>query len=253
MTRAIQIARQFLLLSGVVSLAMVAAQVSRYPALLGMAGGPASVLEPTVLLLLYVPLVIWATGDLGGKYQAALHVGTAVGLACGVLEVVHIAVEGFADLEPGAETISTAVFTSGLLLLWGSAGFLAVRHRRAVSAGCLAGGWSGAVGMLMVVTYGFSQLYWALPRLEAKNVGSLDLIRTGWTDLRAFTVADLFEAGFKVLLLGPILGAALGGIGGLVARVVPRDRNELAHSSGCSAPSIEKIEAAARAALGNSS
>lgn len=57
----------------------------------------------------------------------------------------------------------------------------------------------------MVVTYGFSQLYWALPRLEHKNIGSPDLIRSGWTDLRAFTIADLFEAGFKVLLLGQYL------------------------------------------------
>lgn len=215
-------ARWLLLLSIGLSLAMVAAQMVLHPEVLGMAGGPAAVLQPVVLLLLCVPLVIWATAGSSPTRQAALQTGTTVGLACGILEIVHIAVEGFGGLEAHAETVATGVFTLGLLLFWGSAGFFAVRHRGACGRGWLAGGWSGVVGMLMVVTCGFSQLYWALPRLEHKNIGSPDLIRSGWTDLRAFTIADLFEAGFKVLLLGPVVGAALGGIGGLVARLSGR-------------------------------
>jgi hypothetical protein len=223
-------ARRFLLLSIGLSLAMIAAQIVLYPQVLGMPGGAAAVLQPVVLLLLCLPLVAWATADGSPARRAALHTGTAVGLACGVLEIVHIAVEGFANLSARAETISTGFFTLGVLLLWGSAGFLAVRHPRAPGPGWLAGGWSGVVGMLMVVTYGFSQLYWALPRLEHKNVGSPDLIRSGWTDLRAFTIADLFEAGFKVLFIGPLLGAALGSLGGLGARLLTQDRRALAQS-----------------------
>ena len=45
------------------------------------------------------------------------------------------------------------------------------------------------------------------------------LIRSGWTDLRAFTIADLFGAVVKVLIVGPILGAILGGLGGILARI----------------------------------
>jgi hypothetical protein len=53
-----------------------------------------------------------------------------------------------------------------------------------------------------------------------KNIGSPDLIRSGWTDLRAFTIADLFEAVVKVLLVGPIMGAVFGGLGGPIAHMV---------------------------------
>jgi hypothetical protein len=76
------------------------------------------------------------------------------------------------------------------------------------------------VGMFMAMTYGFSQSFWDLPRLKQRNIGSPDFLRSGWTDLHTFTIADVFEAGFKILLLGPILGAVLGGLGAITARTV---------------------------------
>jgi hypothetical protein len=207
-------------LSIALSLAMAAAQLALYPQVLNMPGGAMAALEPAVLLLLYIPLVTWATGDRSPQRLAALQIGAGIGLACGGLEIVHIAVETFASLGARAETISTGAFMLGLLLLWATAGFMAVRRRPASGPGWLAGGWSAMVGMLMVVTYGFSQLYWALPRLEQKNVGSPDLLRSGWNDLHAFAIADLFEAAFKVLLTGPVLGAVLGAVGGLAASLL---------------------------------
>jgi hypothetical protein len=70
------------------------------------------------------------------------------------------------------------------------------------------------------LTYGFSQLFWCLPRLEQRNVGSPDFLRSGWTDLHMFTIADVFGAGFKILLVGPVLGAVLGALGAIVARTI---------------------------------
>ncbi len=57
----------------------------------------------------------------------------------------------------------------------------------------------------MVVIFGFSELFWALPRLERRNVGSPDLMRSGWTDLRAFTIADLSERPSRFFSSGPYL------------------------------------------------
>ena len=88
----------------------------------------------------------------------------------------------------------------GLLLLWGIAGYRTTRGTAAVGAGPLAGSWGALVGMLMATTFGFSQLFWDLPRLEQRNVGSPDFLRSGWTDLHTFTIADIFESGFKDLL-----------------------------------------------------
>ena len=140
----------------------------------------------------------------------------------GLLEVVHIVLENYGRLGVRAESVTTGGFLAGLLLLWGIAGYRATRKTSAFAAGPLAGSWSGLVGMLMAMTFGFSQLFWDLPRLEQRNVGSPDFLRSGWTDLHTFTIADIFESGFKVLLIGPVAGAILGGLGALARTVDPR-------------------------------
>jgi len=38
--------------------------------------------------------------------------------------------------------------------------------------------------------------------------------------LHTFTIADVFEAGFKILLIGPAAGAILGGFGAIIARTI---------------------------------
>ena len=76
------------------------------------------------------------------------------------------------------------------------------------------------VGMLMATTYGLSQLCWCLPRLDQRNVGSPDFLRSGWTDLLGFTIAVFFEAGFKVLLIGPVAGAVLSRLGAIISRLI---------------------------------
>ena len=108
------------------------------------------------------------------------------------------------DGSARVESVTTGGFLAGLLLLWGIAGYRTTRGTAAVGAGPLAGSWGALVGMLMAATFGFSQLFWDLPRLEQRNVGSPDFLRSGWTDLHTFTIADIFESGFKVLLIGPI-------------------------------------------------
>ncbi|HZW32049.1 MAG TPA: hypothetical protein VFF52_15160 [Isosphaeraceae bacterium] len=202
------------------NLVMIGIRVLLDPQLLGMPGGLQSALEPAALLILAAYVVRWATGGDRRVAQAIVRAGTAVGLVGGMVEVVHITLENYGRLGARAESVTTGGFLVGLLLLWGIAGYRATRETAAVGAGLLAGSWSALVGMLMATTYGFSQLFWDLPRLEQRNVGSPDFLRSGWTDLHSFTIADVFEAGFKVLLLGPIAGAVLGGLGALLARAI---------------------------------
>ena len=121
---------------------------------------------------------------------------------------MHITLENYGRLSARVESLSTGGFLVGLLLLWGIAGNRVARATGDLVSGVLAGSWSAMVGMLMAMTYGFSELFWGLPRLEERNVGSPDFLRSGWTDLHSFTIADVFEAGFKILLIGPIAGRA---------------------------------------------
>jgi hypothetical protein len=212
--------RTTLLLVIAVNLVMVGIRVFLDPQLLGMPGGLQSALEPAAMLTLDALIVTWATSGISPLTQAMVREGTAVGLFSGTLEVVHITLENYGHFNARLESVSTGGFLLGLLLLWSIAGYRATRSTADIGAGLLAGSWSAIVGMLMAMTYGFSQLFWGLPRLEQRNVGSPDLLRSGWTDLHTFTIADVFEAGFKILLIGPVAGAVLGGLGAIIARTI---------------------------------
>jgi len=214
---------RFALLLGIaLNLVMIGVRVSIYPQFFRMPGSLTSMIEPVILLILYAPIVLWATSKGGSVGQAVLLNGTSLGLASGVLEIIHISVENFARFSPRAETISTGAFMLSLLALWGTAGYLAARSASEVGAGLLTGSWSAMVGLLLTVTFGFSQLFWSLMRLEQRDIGSPDFLRSGWTDLHAFAIADVFEAGFKVLFVAPIAGAIFGGLGGVTAYIIPR-------------------------------
>jgi hypothetical protein len=198
--------------------AMIGGRVLSYRRLLAMPGVAGLLLELAILLTAHALFVIWATGA-GGPWSAAVRTGTVFGLVAAAVESAHIAVENHAALSPRAETLSTAAFMLALCLTWAAAGYGGARAARSAAAGALTGAWSAAVGMQATLAFAFSQLYWSLPALERREVGSPDLIRRGWTDLRAFTIADIGEAGVKVLLVGPVAGAILGGSGGLLQAI----------------------------------
>jgi hypothetical protein len=210
--------RTILLMVVAFNLLMIGIRIVLDPQILGMTGGRQSALEPAALLTLYALVVTWATRGDSRPTQAIVREGTAVGLVSGTLEVLHITLENYGHFNARVESVSTGGFLLALLLLWCVVGYRVTRSTAVNTAGLLAGAWSALVGMLMAMTYGFSQLFWDLPRLEQRNVGSPDFLRSGWTDLRAFTIADIFEAGFKILLIGPVAGAVVGGLGGVIAR-----------------------------------
>jgi hypothetical protein len=209
-----------LLLVIAVNLVMIGGRVFFTPELLGMPGGLQSALEPAALMSLGALVVIWATSHAGLVDRAVLREGTGLGLVSGTLEVVHITLENYGHFNARLESVMTGAFLLGLLLLWGVAGYRVIRRTGVFGAGLLAGSWSAMVGMLIAATYGISQLFWGLSRLEKRNIGSPDFERSGWTDLHAFTIADVFEAAFKVLLIGPVAGALLGGLGALIALTI---------------------------------
>ena len=220
--------RFMLLLVIALCLGMIVINTFRYRPLLEMPGGLASVLEPITLLCLLAVLVLWATSRGGRLPQMVVSAATLFGLVSGGLEAVHIAVENFAGFSGRTETISTGMFMLTMFLLWGAAGFHVSRNTSAASSGVLAGSLSALVGMLVTATFGLVLLTAFMSRLELRNVGSPDLIRSGWTDLRAFTIADSLEAVVKVLVIGPLVGAIFGGIGGLIARPRLKELNPTA-------------------------
>jgi hypothetical protein len=207
--------RSTLLFAIALSLMLIALPVSLYPPLLDLPGGWVSGAEAVVLLVVHASFLIWATRSANGLGWAVLSRAALFGLISATVEAVHISMETFVHLNARAATISTGAFMLSLFLVWAIAGYSAARSR--ISLGWRAGLGSATFAMLLVSAFGLLLLNLCPHRLELNNIGSPDLIRSGWTDLRAFTIADIFEAVVKVLTIGPILGAVFGGIGGLLA------------------------------------
>ena len=187
-----------------------------YPPLLTMPNSYSYFLELGAMLLIYIVIVVWAT-----KPSIALNrlrIATFWGLIAGLFEIVHISIENFGHLSAQAATISTGIFLGGLFLFFAVSGYRITLDNRHVVSGMLGGFWSAVACMLLVMTYGLSQLFWSFGALKKHNIGNPDFVRTGWTDLHAFVIADIFEACFKILFIGPILGIIFGLTGAAVAR-----------------------------------
>lgn len=214
--------RRILLFCVGVNLAVFLVRLVRYPAILSLAGAMPIIAGCALLLLTVGVFVCWVTTRPTPAIRTAIAAGSGIGLVAGILEAIHIAVENFAGLNPHAESVSTALFMLALFLFWMVAGYRSAGITCRWSSGALAGLWSAIVTMLIAVTFGFVLLLVALPTLERRNLGSPDFARSGWTDLHAFAIADTFEAGTKVLTVGPILGMLWGSLGAGIARIRPK-------------------------------
>ena len=106
----------------------------------------------------------------------------------------------------------------GLFLLFAVSGYRITLNKRNVISGMMGASWSTVVCMLIVMTYALSQLFWSFAAIEKHDIGDPDFIRTGWTNMHAFVIADIFEACFKVLFLGPFVGIIFGFLGAAIAR-----------------------------------
>lgn len=218
MCRATPISIRFDLLLGVaLSLTMVGIQIFRYRPLLAMPGGPASVVETATVLLLYGIITTWMTGRYAPALATVLLVGTPVGLAAAAVQIAHLATENFVHLVSQWEGIASLTFMLGTFLIWGVAGYRSARIAGAIAPAVAAGSWSAIVTMTTLVTFGFTFEFYLVPPKPEYVATWGEFIRSGWTDARAFAIANTLDSALSHLILGPIVGAICGGGAGLVA------------------------------------
>lgn len=193
----------------VLDLVLVVVPVAQYPAVLRPPHAGLLILEPVAFLLIYAVLVFAVSVN-----EAVVRNATRWGLLSGVLSGAQILQETY--LHSSFRTTLTWVFVLGMFLPWLITGYQ--------TRSTLAGVWSAILSALVTITVGWSELLWDLQGAVARNIGSPDLVRSGWTDLHAFAIVDLFQAGFKYVLVGPIIGAVLGGIGAVTRRAIRREQ-----------------------------
>jgi hypothetical protein len=81
----------------------------------------------------------------------------------------------------------------------------------------LAAVWSAMICVLLTVAYGWTLPLVALSRLQQELAGDPDFLRSRWTDLHAYVLANSLDSGFSHLLGALIISAALGAIGATAA------------------------------------
>ena len=209
--------RVALLVSVALSLVMAGIKVFRYPPLLAIPSGPTYVVETAIVLLLYGIVSRWVTGSDQPLFEAALLIGTPVGLVASAVQISHLATEGFVHSWGPWEGIAAVAFGLSTFLIWGVAGYRSARKAGAIAPGIVSGAWSAIVTMSILVTFGFAfEFYLAVPRPEDVATWG-EFARSGWTDVRAFTIANTLGSALSHLVLGPLVGAIFGGIGGMMA------------------------------------
>jgi hypothetical protein len=170
---------------------------------------------------------VFALPFLAGRFPgapAAVRVGTVAGLIGGALDMANITIESLPALPQPIVSFTTLVAMLGLFLAFAVAGFLGGRRTGSLRLGAAAAVWSGVVAILIAVTFGFLLVNTALPTLAHDEVGDPDYARSGWTDVRAFAIANTFDAGFTHLVEGPVIAAVLGAAGSGLGRLGARRR-----------------------------
>jgi len=197
------------------ALSLVAVGVLSYRSFFAQPGSVGYLAGPVVLLLLYVAAVLVVTRSRQPEQGRVLRVAAVVGSGLGLVEVVNISVETFSDLSGAANLIATAPLILGPFVVWGVVGGWAAHATRSLRLGVLGSVWSAMVTVAVGVTFGLALALAAPSRMERILAADPDFIRSGWTDLRAFVLANSFDNGFTHLLGGLIVGTVVGLAGGV--------------------------------------
>jgi len=148
---------------------------------------------PFALLVMYGLLVLLVTTNLDDGRRIALETGTCWGLISGVILTAWTIASYFVESD------GLAISSLGLVFAcWSIAGYVSARRTATMTSGWVGGCWSGVVCVLINVT------------------GSL-LIQRMSPPSRNFV--HVLAAGGQHLMEGPVIGAVLGAIAGLAARI----------------------------------
>jgi hypothetical protein len=215
--------RRWLLALIAVDLALVGLRAATYPAYFAMPGAVGYLVPLLVALAIYgaasTSLPHLAARSPGAA--TALRVGTVAGLIGGALDIANITLESVLALPQAVVSVTTLAAMLGLFLTFAVAGFVGGR-RAGFWPGVAAALWSAVVAILIAITFGVLLANLALPKLARDEQGDPDYQRSGWTDARAFAIANTFDAGFTHLLEGPVIALVLGAAGSGLGQVGAR-------------------------------
>ena len=135
----------------------------------------------------------------------------------GALWIVNLTLETFTDLSSTSGLAATAPFLLGAFALWGMASAQSARRTGSLRLGILAALWAALICVLLTISYGLLLAYTSLPRLAQNLITDPDYLASRWGDLRAFAIANQFNAAASHLLIAPIVATLVGLVGSLLS------------------------------------
>jgi hypothetical protein len=192
------------------NLTMIAVAIAQYPAFFYQPGARIVVLESTSVLVAYAAAAVWVGRRQGASWDAIRRLATLFGIFGGIAEALNIALEnGIRAIHIPALPIAfmLVIFTS-----WGIAGFRAARSLNSVRTGVLTAVSSAAICVLIAVAAGFV-IEFFVARPEPAYISTWpEFKRSGWTDARAFGLANTLDSAFTHLLVAPGVALVFGGV-----------------------------------------
>jgi len=197
---------------------MAIVAVARYPAFFAQPRASLYLFEPSCALFIYTVAIVMISQSHGPYWDAILKTATVFGAFTGILEVVNIGMENGIPFSISGPRVALG-FMLVVFTLWGLAGFRGTRSLGSVGAGMLSAIASACICMLIAVAAGFVVQFFLAPPDPASIATWAEYKRSGWTDARAFGIANTLESGFTHLVVAPIVATLFGGLGTVLARV----------------------------------
>ena len=215
----------------VLNLVMIGLAVVQYPDFFSQPGARAVVLESSLALIAYAVAAL-CVGRPRGTDRDIIVSAILFGLIGGTVDALNIGTENGLPAAIHAPALPLA-FLLTIFASWGIAGFRTARDLNSIRAGLLAAVSSAAICMLIAATAGFViQLFAARP--EPAYIATWDEFkRSGWTDARAFGLANTLDSAFTHLIFGPIVALLFGGVAPLFAH--PKSSRETSTTPGVAA------------------
>jgi hypothetical protein len=201
----------------VANLAIIGVAVTQYPAFFLQPGARIDVREPIFVLVAYAfaAVLVGRTGSPG--WDAAVRTATLFGILGGTAEAFNIAIENGIPAAIHIPALLIA-FMFTIFASWGVAGFRTTRSLNSSRAGVLAAVLSASICMLIAVVAGFAIQFFAA-RPEPSYISTWDEFkRSGWTDARAFGLANTLESAFTHLVIAPVVALVAGGVASFLAQ-----------------------------------
>lgn len=198
------------------NLAAIGLGVTSYPALFSQPGARTFVWEPVCALAAYAGAVVWIASTRGAHWNTILRTATLFGIIGGTLEILNIGIENGNPFSVHGPLLQIGSMLT-LFTLWGVAGFRAARTLSSIRAGLSAAVSSAAICMLIAVAGGFCIQFFLAPPDPAYVSTWAEFRRSGWTDARAFGVANTLDAAFTHLVIAPVVAILFGGAGSWLA------------------------------------